>query len=88
METVMRTFHLPLPPALYEELRAEADSADRPATEIVREALERWLTQRRRERLAEEIRAYATAEAGGDADLDPALERASLELLVAPEGAA
>ncbi len=84
----MRTFHLPLPPPLHDELRAEAQAASRPATEIVREALERWLAQRRRERLAEEIRAYAEAVGGSVQDLDPALEEAGLATLRSAEGAA
>lgn len=83
----MRTFHVPLPEPLHEALRAEAREALRPATEIVRVALEEWLAARRRERIAEQIRAYAEAEAGGDQDLDPALERASLALLLDEESA-
>lgn len=42
--------------------------------------------QRHRERLAEEIHAYATAEAGSKADLDPALEHAALQALTEPAG--
>lgn len=84
----MRTFHLPLPESLYDDLRAEAELAVRPATEIVRQALERWLAERRRERLAAEIRAYAEAEGGTEQDLDPALEAAGLEALTAQGDAA
>lgn len=81
----MHTFHLPLSKELHEALRAEAAATRRPATEIVRESLERWLIQRKRERLAEEIRAYAEAVAGTGQDLDEALEDASVELLVAQD---
>jgi hypothetical protein len=83
----VRTFHLPLPVELHEDLRREAIVLGRPATEIVREALSQWLDARRRARIAEEIRSYAMAEAGGPFDLDPDLEDASLEHLLAADSA-
>ncbi len=75
----MRTFHLPLPDSLHEALKEEAASAQRAATEVVREALTQWLDNRRRQRIADEIEAYARACAGSAEDLDADLERASLE---------
>jgi predicted transcriptional regulator len=42
---------LPLPAALMAELQAVADEEQRPAKEIVREALERYLESRRWQRL-------------------------------------
>lgn len=83
----MHTFHLPLPDHLHRALRAEAASADRPATELVRQALEQWLVARRRERLAEEIRAYAEDAAGSATDLDLDLEQAGIDTLLAEERA-
>ena len=57
-------------------------SGGRPATVVAREAIEMWLEQRRRRTLVREaIAAYAVEHAGSPADLDPTLERASLELL-------
>ncbi len=79
----MRTFHLPLPEHLHEELRSEATRGRRPATEILRQALEDWLVIRRRERLAGEIQAYAQAMAGTAFDLDAHLEAVGVELLLA-----
>lgn len=81
----MRTFHLPLPDHLHEALRAEAADEHRPATEIMREALEGWLATRRRERLDREIEAYAREMAGTPSDLDPDLEAAGIESLIASE---
>ncbi len=81
----MRTFHVPLPEALHDALRREATADDRPATEIVREALAAWLQQRHRQRLADEIERYACAEAGGTYDLDADLEDATLEHLLAAD---
>lgn len=82
----MRTFHLPLPDHLHDALRAEAADERRPATEILREALEGWLAARRRERLDAEIEAYAREMAGTDHDLDPDLEAAAVEALLAGDG--
>lgn len=83
----MRTFHLPLPDHLHEALRAEASAEHRPATEILRLALEGWLAARRRERLDAEIEAYARDLAGTPFDLDPDLEAAGIDCLLANDGA-
>jgi predicted transcriptional regulator len=45
------TESLPLPAALVAEVQAVADEEQRPATEIVREALERYLETRRWQRV-------------------------------------
>ena len=82
----MRTFHVPMPDELHAALRAEAKSACRPATELVREALGVWLETRRRQRIADEIRAYAQLEAGGEGDLEPNLEEAGIQHLLAADG--
>ena len=81
----MRTFHLPLPDHLHEALRAEAADDRRPATEILREALEGWLATRRRHRVDEEVEAYARAMAGTPSDLDPDLEAAGIDCLLASD---
>jgi hypothetical protein len=76
----IRNFHLPLPEDIYQELRDEATAMKQPATTLARRAIEDWLRERRKVALREAIAAYATEHAGSDADLDPALEAASLEL--------
>jgi predicted DNA-binding protein len=81
MKTDIRSFHLPLPHGLYDDLRAEARRRGRPATVIAREAIEQGLRERRRQELREEIAEYARAHAGTPADLDSDLELASLESL-------
>lgn len=81
----MRTFHLPLPDDLHEALRREATADHRPATELARDALAGWLRARQRERVAAEIRRFATAQAGSDLDLDANLERAGVDHLLAGE---
>ncbi len=48
---------------------------------IAHEAIEATVRALRRQKLDEEIAAYARANAGSHADLDPALEAAGLELL-------
>jgi hypothetical protein len=77
----IKNFHLPLPRSVYDALREEAVRLNRPATVVARDAIEAWLAERRRASVREAIATYAIAHAGTPADLDPALERASLEEL-------
>ena len=77
----VKNFHLPLPQDVYDALREEAASIGRPATVVAREAIEAWLRERRRAMVREAIATYAVKHAGTTADLDPTLERATLELL-------
>lgn len=81
MKNAHRSFHLPLPSELYEELRAQARKRGRPATVIARQAIEYELRERRRQELREEIAEYAREHAGTPADLDGSLEAAGIELL-------
>jgi hypothetical protein len=76
-----RNFHLPLPEDVHRELRAEATRAGKPATTLVREALDEWLHARRRAALHAEISTYAERWSGSELDLDPTLEAASVEQL-------
>jgi hypothetical protein len=77
-----RNLHVPLPEALYLRLRAEAERSHRPATELAREAIDRWLSDRQRAAVHEAIAAYAAECAGTTADLDPVLEAAAVEHLL------
>jgi predicted DNA-binding protein len=77
----IKNFHLPLPEELYEALRDEAARLGRPATAVARDAIEAWLGERRRAVVKEAIARYAVRQAGTEADLDPLLEKASLEAL-------
>jgi hypothetical protein len=77
----LANFHLPLPPDLRDMLHDEAERSGQPATVLAREALQSWLAQRRRQRLHEEIAAWANEHAGTDLDLDRDLEQAGLEIL-------
>lgn len=81
MAVTQRNFHLPLPEHVYRALRDEATAAKQPATTIAREAIEAWLRERRKAALREAIAAYAAERGGTPADLDPALEAASLSVL-------
>lgn len=77
----LSNFHLPLPAHLREMLHDEAERAGLPATVLAREALQSWLTQRRRQRLHDEIAAWANEHAGTDLDLNRDLEKAGIESL-------
>jgi hypothetical protein len=62
-------------------LREEVKRSGQPATTLAREALRDWLGQRKRQRLHEEIAAFAEAHAGTELDLDEDLERAGIEAI-------
>ena len=79
----MRNFHLPLPEEVYGELREEAARSSRPATVLARQAIEYWLRHRRRLARHQEIAAFAGKHAGTLVDLDPDIEAASIEHLMA-----
>lgn len=79
----LKNLHVPLPPSLYERLRAEAQRSGHPATVLARKAIDRWLDASRRAATHAEIARYAAERAGTAADLDPGLEAAAIEQLVA-----
>jgi len=78
----MKNFHLPLPDGTYEELRAEAERAQLPATAIAREAISDWLRARKKMERRKAIMAYAASMAGTAFDLDSVLESAGIEELL------
>lgn len=78
----MKNLHVPLPELLYRRLRGEAERARRPATDLAREAIDRWLAERERRELHDAVRAYARGKAGTRADLDGGLEAAAIEHLL------
>jgi hypothetical protein len=71
---------------VYEALRHEAAQLRKPATVVARDVIEAWLQDRKRAVVREAIGTYAVKHAGTSADLDPALEKASLEILRARKG--
>ena len=76
-ETRMKKMHLPLPRDLHARLKVEAEVVGSPATVLAREAVAEWLERRERERIAEELRAFAVEHAGSELDLDEAFEDAA-----------
>lgn len=81
MRPTSYNFHLPLSPEIHEMLREEVASSGQPATTLAREALRDWLVKKKRQRLHEEIAAFAEAHAGTELDLDEDLERAGIEAI-------
>jgi len=81
----MRNLHVPLPEELHRQLRGEAQRSGRPATEVARSAIERWLHERSKAEVYAAVAAYATRWAGTAADLDPELEAAAVECLRATD---
>ncbi len=78
-------FHVPLPEDLYHQLRAEAERTQQPATMIARHAIACWLQQQQHEALHERLQAYATQHEETSVDLDPDLEHAAVEQVLAEE---
>ncbi|MGA2877469.1 MAG: hypothetical protein ABSG13_00815 [Bryobacteraceae bacterium] len=81
----MRNFHLPLPDQVYDELKAEAQRSQIPATSMARHAIQSWLSARKKAARKQAIAVYAAEMAGTEFDLDPELEAASLEFLAKSE---
>lgn len=81
----LKNLHVPLPEPLYQRLRTEAERARRPATDLAREAIDRWLTEQQRQILHDAIQTYARETAGTCDDLDGAMEATTIEHLVADD---
>ncbi len=82
MSADMKNLHVPLPEGMYSRLRTEAARQRRPATELAREAIDRWLLDAKRAQLNAAIEAYARQVAGTRYDLDEEMERAAVESMV------
>ena len=82
----MKNLHVPLPEPMYRRLRAEAERADRPATDLAREAIDGWLRERHRLMVHESILEYAEAVAGTEEDLDRDVESAAVDHLLTLDG--
>jgi hypothetical protein len=78
----MKNFHLPLPEATYDHLRAHAERMQVPATTLAREAVDLWLRDQARKARRDAIAAYAAETAGTRLDLDPVLESAAIDHLL------
>lgn len=74
-------FHVPLPAVVYSRLRSEAERQHKPATQLVKQAVEQWLEEQEKLALHEEIARYAAETAGTSDDLDEQLEAAGVEHL-------
>jgi hypothetical protein len=85
MNSATKNFHLPLPDALYEELRTAARELDQPATKLAQELVRVGLVEWRRTRRRQQIAMYARQVAGSHDDLDPELERAGVTALIAEQ---
>ena len=74
-------FHVPLPTDVYDRLKSEAERQHKPATQLVKQAVEYWLGEQERLALHEEIALYAAETAGTCDDLDEPLEAAAVDYL-------
>src|SRR5438105_3468654 len=81
----MKNMRLPLPESVYARLRAEARRTRRPATELAREAIDQWLAELQRRQVREAILNYTSDADGTTDDLDPELEAAGIDQLLATD---
>lgn len=78
-------FHVPLPALVYSRLRSEAERQHKPATQLVKQAVEYWLEEQEKLALHEDIARYAVEMAGTGDDLDEQLEATGVEHLSTSE---
>ena len=88
MRQATRNLHVPLPDLMYRRLRIEAQRANRPATDLAREAIDKWLAERQRLFVHESIVEYALGSAGSPADLDESLEAAGIDSVLTIDASA
>ena len=74
-----RNLHVPLPDPIYARLRIEAQRSKRPATDLAREAIYNWLSEKQRLYVHESVAEYARKNAGTSIDLDEQLEALGIE---------
>jgi predicted DNA-binding protein len=80
MKTVtVHNFHVPLPSDVYSRLRSEAERQHKPATQLVKQAVEYWLEEQEKLALHEEIARFAAETAGTCDDLDEQMEAVAVE---------
>jgi hypothetical protein len=77
--TDRKNIHVPLPHALHEGLREQAERLGLPATTLARTAIEEWVSKAKKAQVEEELRRYVAAMAGTESDLDEAFEVAGVE---------
>ena len=73
---------LPLADDLLAQLQDEAARAGQPPLTIVSDLLAKWLRERKRQRVADDIAAFAAEYGGTPLDLDRDLEAAGVECLL------
>ena len=78
MSSAIKNFHLPLPIALYSELRDAAKTNGQPATKLAQQLVKQGLELLRRAERRRQISNYASSVAGTRDDLDPDLEESGL----------
>ncbi len=66
-------------------LHDEAIRTGRPTVSLASDVVTKWVRERQRQRVAQEIAEFAAAHAGSELDLDPKLEAAALDVLVEDE---
>ena len=83
--TAKKNLHVPLSEDVHAELKAQAQRVGEPATVLARRAIEERVRALKREQVADEIAAYATAVGGTIDDFDPAISAAGMEMWAADE---
>ena len=82
MSAAFHNMHVPLSTDIHTRLKAEVKRSGRPATVLIREAIETWLVEQEKAALHHAIAHYAQAVAGTADDLDAEVEKAAVEHLL------
>ena len=72
---------LPLESDVWGMLQDEAVRSGRPTVSLVSDVVAKWVHERQRQRIAQEIAEFAATHAGSELDLDSDLESAALQTL-------
>ena len=85
MKYAMKNFHLPLSEDMYNALKIESKYSKKPATQLARTAIEKWLKGRKKEMIYKEVAQYALEEGGTPHDLDVEMESIGVEYWLSQE---
>ena len=77
----VKKMELPIDSDVWGLLQDEAARSGQPAVSLVSNVVANWVHERHRQRVAQEIAAFAAAHAGSELDLDQDLESAALQTL-------
>lgn len=77
-----KSIHIPIEENVLRDLKTSAQEEQITVSQIVNEAIENWLKKKKREKIQNQIKEYASQMAGTSQDLDEELEYNSTKFLL------